>query len=292
MNILTFDIEEWYLQKEYFGNHAEAYKKYDYYLDEILNKLDEKGFKGSFFCVGGMGKEFPDVVRKIENRGHEIGCHSYKHVWLNKMSEQEVYDDTRKAVDSLEQCIGKKVKSYRAPAFSIGKGNKYVLETLKRCGIERDASIFPAERDFGGFSQFGEKTPTMVFLSSTVIKEFPICTTVLFGHELAYSGGGYFRFFPLNFVRKEMSKSDYNMTYFHIGDLVPIVSGLMNKEDFEGYFKIPGTLKNRALRYIKSNLGAKGAFDKLLKLIDQEEFVNLEQADNMINWHQVPSVIL
>ena len=292
MNILTFDLEEWYLQKAYFGNHAEAYKKYDYYLDEILNKLDERGFKGTFFCVGGMAKEFPDVVRLIDNRGHEIGCHSYKHVWLNKMTEEEVYDDTREAVDALEQCIGKKVKSYRAPAFSIGKDNKFVFTILSKCGIQRDASVFPAERDFGGFAQFGQKSPTLTFHGNGTIKEFPICTTKILGKEVAYSGGGYFRFFPLSFIRKEMVKNDYNMTYFHIGDLVPDPIGLMNREDFESYFKIPGTLKNRTLRYVKSNLGKKGAFDKLMKLIETEVFVNLEEVDNMIDWQQVPSVIL
>ena len=116
MNILTFDIEEWYLEKKYFGDHQERYADYDRYLNGILDVLDERGLKGTFFCVGGMGKEFPDVLRRIETRGHEIGCHSYNHTWLNKMSREDALEDTRMAVDALEQCIGKKIKSYRAPA--------------------------------------------------------------------------------------------------------------------------------------------------------------------------------
>ena len=127
MNILTFDIEEWYLEKVFFGNHQEKYAEYDQYLGQILDTLDQCGFKGTFFCVGGMATEFPEVVRQIDVRGHEIGCHSYQHVWLNKMSREEVMEDTHRAVDVLEQCIGKKVKSYRAPAFSIGKDNKWVF---------------------------------------------------------------------------------------------------------------------------------------------------------------------
>lgn len=292
MKIITFDIEEWYLEKKYFGNHQDNYKKFDSYLDQILDKLDERNFKGTFFCVGGMAAEFPQVVKKIEGRGHEIGCHSFKHVWLNQMSEEEVYEDTRTSVDALEQCIGKKVKSYRAPAFSIGKDNKWAFEILSKCGIERDSSVFPAVRDFGGFSQFGQKSPTMSFYNKIQMKEFPISVTSILGKEVGYSGGGYFRFFPLSFVKKEMAKSDYTMTYFHIADLIPESSGLMNKEDFEMYFKIPGTLKNRCMRYVKSNLGKKSAFGKLLKLIETEDFVNLEQADQMINWEEAPSVVL
>lgn len=292
MNILTFDIEEWYLEKEFWGDRKEKYKEFDSYLDQILSKLKERGFKGTFFCVGGMAKDFPDVVKKISEAGHEVGCHSNKHVWLNTMSQEEVYEDTRDAIDAIEQCIGKKVLSYRAPAFSIGRDNKNAFEALCNCGIKRDASVFPAERDFGGFSQFGEKKPTMVFYNQVRFKEFPICTTHLFGKEIAYSGGGYFRFFPLCYVRKEMAKTDYSMTYFHIDDLVKESGKVLSKQEYEDYFKEPGTMKNRYMRYIKTNLGKKSAFDKLMKLLDKEEFVNLERADQMINWDNAPIVVL
>lgn len=292
MNILTFDIEEWAQAKAGGYGNAEIYAEYDGYLDKILDALDERGFKGTFFCTGMMATDFPQVVKLIYSRGHEVGCHSFKHTWLNKMTKEEVMEDTRTSVDALEQCIGEKVKSYRAPAFSIGKENKWAFEILCKCGITRDASVYPAERDFGGFAQFGQKKPTVAFCNSTQFKEFPICTTKLWGHELAYSGGGYFRFFPLSFVKKEMVKTDYSMSYFHIRDLIPEKDGLMSKEAFEQYYKIPGTLKNRYLRYIKTNLGKKKAFGKMMELIATEEFVNLEQADKMIDWEQAPSVVL
>ena len=292
MNILTFDIEEWYLEKMYFGDHSEKYNDFDNYLGQILDALDMRGFKGTFFCVGGMGSLFPEVVKRIEQRGHEIGCHSYKHVWLNKMTYDEVKDDSKTAIDALEQCIGKKIKSYRAPAFSIGNSNKWVYEILSECGFERDASVFPAVRDFGGFADFGRKTPSMVSYEDCIVKEFPISTTKLLGKEIAYSGGGYFRFFPLWYVSYEMMKSEYTMTYFHIGDLVSLLPNVLSKEEFEAYFKQPGTLKNRYIRYVKSNLGSKGAFDKLIKLIKTDDFINLEQADKIIDWKKVPTVKL
>ena len=292
MNILTFDIEEWAQAKAGGYGNADIYAEYDGYLDKILDALDEHGFKGTFFCTGMMATDFPQVVKLIYSRGHEVGCHSFKHTWLNKMTKEEVMEDTRTSVDALEQCIGEKVKSYRAPAFSIGKENKWAFEILCKCGITRDASVYPAERDFGGFAQFGQKKPTVAFCNATQFKEFPICTTKLWGHELAYSGGGYFRFFPLSFVKKEMAKTDYSMSYFHIRDLIPEKDGLMSKEAFEQYYKIPGTLKNRYLRYIKTNLGKKKAFGKMMELIATEKFVNLEQADKMIDWEQAPSVVL
>lgn len=283
MNLLTFDIEEWYLNHQNNGS-KEKYAEYDSYLNAILDKLNECQIKATFFCVGEMGRMFPKVIRKIQQYGHEVGCHSNTHTWLNKMAETECREDTHRAVDSLEQCIGEKVKSYRAPAFSIGENNKWAFEILAENGIERDASIFPAARDFGGFPNFGQKNPCIVEHNGIRIKEFPICTTKVLGKEMAYSGGGYFRFFPLSFVRKAMKKSEYAMCYFHIGDLVPESNGVMSKEDYEDYFKESGTIKARYERYLKSNLGKKNAFDKMMKLMDETEFAGLRQADEEIDW--------
>lgn len=288
MNILTFDIEEWFLEKEFGSNRKEKYAEYDAYLDRILELLEKTSTKATFFCVGRMATDFPEVVKRINDKGHEIGCHSNVHTWLNKMTREDALEDTRVAVDSLEQLIGKKVLSYRAPAFSIGENNIWAFEVLSECGIERDASIFPAARDFGGFSSFGHKEPVVITYNGLQIKEFPICTTGILGKQVAFSGGGYFRFFPLWFVKREIIKSPYSMCYFHIGDLLPETSGVMSKEDYEEYFKEKGTILNRYKRYFKSNFGKKNAWNKLEKLIKTHKFINLEQANATIDWSKCP----
>lgn len=291
MYILTFDIEEWYLESCRLGR-AEKYAEYDRYLDAILNKLGDRKLKATFFCVGEMGRLFPEVVRKIQSRGHEVGCHSNIHTWLNKMTEAECREDTRRAVDSLEQCIGEKVKSYRAPAFSIGESNKWAFEILAENGIERDASVFPAARDFGGFPAFSSQVPCTIKYAGIELKEYPISMTTFMGKQVAYSGGGYFRFFPLGFVRGRMAKSDYTMCYFHINDLLPERKGVCTREEYEAYYKEPGTLKNRYARYVKTNLGKKGAWGKLEKLIMQMDFANIEQVNLSIDWNSAPMVNL
>ena len=141
MNILTFDIEEWYIEKEFGGNRNEKYAEYDSYLDNILSLLNETGKKATFFCVGKMAIEFTEVIKKIAAEGHEIGCHSNVHTWLNKMSKIQALEDTHAAVDSLEQLIGKKVLSYRAPAFSIGESNKWAFEGVRLESLTLPASL-------------------------------------------------------------------------------------------------------------------------------------------------------
>ncbi|MBR5086209.1 MAG: polysaccharide deacetylase family protein [Muribaculaceae bacterium] len=292
MNILTFDIEEWYLEKTFNGDRKDKYTEYDAYLDKILLLLNEIGKRATFFCVGKMATEFPDVIKKIANQGHEIGCHSNFHAWLNKMTKEEARQDTREAVDSLEQCVGSKIKSYRAPAFSIGENNKWLFEIFAECGIERDSSIFPATRDFGGFSSFGYKEPVWISYNGIQIKEYPICTAKLLGKEFAYSGGGYFRFFPLWFIKKEMKMSNYSICYFHIGDLLPDINGIMSRKEYEEYFKEDGSMINRYKRYIKSNLGKKRAWNKLEKMVITNDFFNLDEIDKIIDWKKCPIKVL
>lgn len=267
MNILTFDIEEWALAKAGGYGTPEKFAEYDAFLDRILNLLDEAKTKATFFCTGQMAEFFPAVVRKIQSRGHEIGCHSYRHTWMNKMDYNEAAEDTRMAVDALEQCIGEKIFSYRAPAFSIGESNKWMFEILASNGITCDASVFPAARDFGGFPGFASQEPCIVDYNGIQIKEFPICMTSMFGRKIAYSGGGYFRLFPLWFVESHIKKSKYSMCYFHINDLLLEKKSMKSRAEYESYFKEPGTLKNRYLRYLKSNIGKTRAWPKLDKLV-------------------------
>ena len=292
MNILTFDIEEWALAKTGGYGTAERYAEYDAFLNRILDILDERGIKATCFCTGLMAKDFPQVVKLIQSRGHEIGCHSNQHTWMNKMTEAEAREDTHVAVSALEQCIGQKVLSYRAPAFSIGEGNKWMFDILANEGISNDSSAFPAARDFGGFPAFQSQVPCTIKYAGVELKEYPISMTSFMGKQVAYSGGGYFRFFPLSFVHGRMAKSDYTMCYFHINDLLPEKGGVPSKEEYEEYYKEAGTLKNRYMRYIKTNLGKSGAWNKLEKLIKKEVFININQADESIDWANSPTVKL
>lgn len=292
MKILTFDLEEWALDKAKGSESPEKYAEYDAFLNRILDVLDERNFKATFFCTGMMAVDFPQVVKLIQSRGHEIGCHSHVHTWMNKMKKAEAREDTHAAVDALEQCIGEKVKSYRAPAFSIGESNKWMFEILAENGIECDASIFPAARAFGGFPKFGKKEPCTIDYRGIQLKEFPMCTTRVLGKEMAYSGGGYFRLFPLWFVKNRMNRSEYNMCYFHIDDLTPDKQPKKSKDEYEGYYKESGTLINRYLRYFKANIGKKSAFVKMVSLIQSSDFISLGQAEQMIDWEKAPIVSL
>ena len=281
MNILTFDIEDWWIyEKAGLGDKAEWRKRLDWYLDSVLELLDKRGFKATFFVLGKMVECAPDVVLKIDRAGHHIGSHSYSHTFLRNFDYAQAEEDTRKGIDAVEQLIGKKVTAYRAPAFSITPENKYMFEILHKCGIEMDASIFPAGRAFGGFADFYSDRPVIVDYNGIRIREFPIPMTQVMGKRMAYSGGGYFRLFPYNRIKSIVGQSDYVMTYFHIKDMD---AGQVRK--YRG-------LENESapVRYIKNYYGLKYCFPKFCELVNTFDFVSIETANEKMDWKTVINI--
>jgi len=51
MNILTFDVEEWYLEKILHGGRTFRYQQFDETFCKVLDELDKHGIKATFFCL-------------------------------------------------------------------------------------------------------------------------------------------------------------------------------------------------------------------------------------------------
>ena len=275
MNILTFDIEDWYncdfISGDFdWGKHE--VRIYDG-VHRILDELDRRGLKGTFFCLGWLAENHPSIIKEIADRGHEVGCHSYQHELSHRFTLEEFIADTKKAKILIEKVIGKEIKIFRAPGFSITKNNTWALKALADMGFEYDCSMFPAEHDYGGMPSYGDGVPKLVDLGDgRFIKEFPINIQVVAGKNIVFSGGGFFRLFPYCLIKHWAKGCAYMMTYFHPRDFdtgQPVVPGLP------------------LMRRFKSYVGIKGAFRKFQRLLDDFDFVNVEQADKTIEWDAV-----
>lgn len=278
MNILTFDIEDWYNCDFISGDFDWGKHEVRIYegVRRILDELDRHNLKGTFFCLGWLAENHPTIIREISDRGHEIGCHSYQHELSHRFTPEEFIADTNKAKALIENVIGKPVMLFRAPGFSITKNNTWALKALADMGFEYDCSMFPAPHDYGGMPSYGEGVPKRIDVGNgKFIKEFPINIKQVFGKNIVFSGGGFFRLFPYWLINHWAKDCEYMMTYFHPRDFdtgQPIVPGLP------------------LMRRFKSYVGIKGAFKKFQRLLDNYEFVNVQLADKMIDWEKVPTL--
>lgn len=280
MNILTFDIEDWYNCDFISGDFD--WDKHEVRIYEgvrrILTELDRRDQKGTFFCLGWLAEKHPTIIKEIADKGHQIGVHSYQHELSHRFTPEQFAEDTMKAKNLIESVIGKKVNIFRAPGFSITKNNTWALKSLADMGFEYDCSMFPAPHDYGGMPSYGEGVPKLIDLGDgRCIKEFPINIQKVAGKNIVFSGGGFFRLFPYWLINHWAKKCNYMMTYFHPRDFdtgQPVVPNLPLARRFKSY------------------VGIKGAFRKFQRLLDNYSFVNVEQADNSINWNTVQVLTL
>ena len=80
MNILTFDIEDWFHLLEYDSDDWSTYPcRIKHPLERILSSLENRNIKASFFCLGWIAEKYPHLVKESISRGHEIASHGYGH---------------------------------------------------------------------------------------------------------------------------------------------------------------------------------------------------------------------
>ena len=159
--------------------------------------------KATFFILGWIAERFPELVRDIHSRGHEIGCHSYFHRLAYNLTPEDFQEDTKKAKDILEHISGSEVVGYRAPSYSITKKSLWALDILEELGFKYDSSIFPIVHDRYGISD----APRFKYkLVNNDMFEYPMSTSFFCGMKLPVSGGGYFRLFPYSFTRMLLRK--------------------------------------------------------------------------------------
>ncbi len=277
MNILTFDIEEWFhiLDNESTRNESD-WGRYEsrihQNMDRIFQLLDETNSRATFFCLGWVADKHPDVIRRIDAAGYEIATHSYAHQLAYEQTPAQFQDDLERSIKHLQDLTGKKVRSYRAPGFSIKEHNRWVFPILVEQGIEIDCSVFSARRAHGGDASLGMFEPGYLNVGGTLLKEFPINTIPVMGQDVIFSGGGYFRLFPYGVIKGMMNRSNYVMTYFHPRDFdagQPMIPGLSRTRQFKSYY------------------GLKNCWPKLKQLLLEFPFVDLAEADRQVDWSKV-----
>ena len=99
----------------------------------ILDTLDRYGIKATFFLCGVWVDAYPELVKEIASRGHEIGNHSLTHPHMNRISAEEIRSELTKLDDKIEALTGKRSNLFRAP---FGEYNDTVVSTVRDMGYE------------------------------------------------------------------------------------------------------------------------------------------------------------
>lgn len=228
-NVLTIAVEDYYQatalrplvrekQWEYLESRVAANTR------RTLDFLDQYGHKATFFILGCIAEEMPELVREIAARGHEIASKGYAPLHLHEMSREAFREDAERARDALEQATGTQVLGHRVAKGHITDEDIWALDTLAELGFAYDSSIYPRFRSaarepwrrFPHYHQSGERE----------IMEMPLSTWGKGSLLVPVAGGNYMRQLPSSLMQKAVAhwvehyESPFNM-YFHVWELDP-----------------------------------------------------------------------
>jgi polysaccharide deacetylase family protein (PEP-CTERM system associated) len=217
---LTFDLESWHqlVRRRVTGETKPAESSVVAMAHRFLDVCDETRTRATFFVVGLLAKQYPDLVREIAKQGHEIGSHSYEHRLLTTLSRSELHADLERSKKQLEDLTGKAVVGFRAPEFSVQSTDHFCFEVLAELGFKYDSSVFPTHGARYGIPT-ASRLPFSIETPAGAIREFPLATLKLGRAQLPIAGGSYFRLIPGAVLQRALRSAEADgctaVLYFH-----------------------------------------------------------------------------
>jgi polysaccharide deacetylase family protein (PEP-CTERM system associated) len=204
-NALTFDVEEYFHVEAFRGllsqeDWSRLPSRVEASTRQLLDLLDHHRVTATFFVVGWVAERQRPLVREIQARGHELGCHGHLHRPIYAMSPVDFREDLHRGKQAIEDAAGAPVAGYRAPTCSVVRHTLWALDILAEAGFRYDSSVFPIRHDRYGLPDAPRGAHRVDLEDGGQIIEFPMTTVRLAGQNLPFCGGGYFRLLPYRVV--------------------------------------------------------------------------------------------
>jgi polysaccharide deacetylase family protein (PEP-CTERM system associated) len=188
-----------------------------------LDILDEYGARATFFTHGWIAERYPELLRTIADRGHEVGNSGYAHRGIRELSAGALVEEFARARELLEGATGRRVIGTRIPDW-ISPADLRVLDALADAGYTYDASL----RVVGAAARVDERllVPFTHERGGRTLHEFPVPVTRFAGFAVPIGGGNWFRQLPLPLLRRAVRvwrnrhSAPFSL-YFQIWELDP-----------------------------------------------------------------------
>jgi len=99
----------------------------------LLEVLRRHQIKAAFFPIGTKTRDYPEMIRQIDQEGHILGNHSYRHAWwTNFLISGPLDREIGMAQEAIEAAIGKVPAYFRPP---MGLTNPHLRSALRKHGL-------------------------------------------------------------------------------------------------------------------------------------------------------------
>ena len=248
---LTIDVEDYYQVAAFKDQIAPSdwssqVSRVERNTHKFLEITEEHSVTATFFFLGWVADQFPNMVREVVAAGHEVACHGYSHQLIYEQSQETFKQETLRSKALLEDQAQTSVAGYRAASYSVTPKSLWALDIISEAGFEYDSSIYPIRHDNYGL-QGGPHTPYKIELrNGACLVEFPITTAPIASLNIPVGGGGYFRLLPYFLTRWFLQRRQKFVDapfvfYLHPWELdpdQPRIEGASPKSRFRHYLNL------------------------------------------------------
>lgn len=149
---LSFDLEHWHSATLLADEVDDPTDRIRESVRTVLDLLGRHGVRATFFVVGEVAEEYPDLIRDVAERGHEIGSHGHTHTPLFDLTPDGFERELRRSADAIERSTGGRPTGFRAPNFSVTRGTRWAMSVLEASDYRYDSSVFPVRTPMYGVS--------------------------------------------------------------------------------------------------------------------------------------------
>lgn len=100
---------------------------------QVLDELKKRNIKATFFLIGIHARDYPELVKRMDKNGFEIGNHTWNHPYLPKCGNAKICDQLIRTSELIERLTGKKPSIMHPPKWS-GYDKRSIAQTRK-CGL-------------------------------------------------------------------------------------------------------------------------------------------------------------
>jgi polysaccharide deacetylase family protein (PEP-CTERM system associated) len=227
--LLSFDFEDWHqlvhrrLGLTDWDKRGPALERQ---TGAILDLLEELRVRATFFLLGMTVERYPDLVREVAARGHDLACHGHEHRRVFEQSPDEFRRDVERSVEAIESVTGRRPEGYRAPAFSINRDATWAYEVLCDIGFRYDSSQYDSPRIPNRISSIPTGPYRLTLPSGRELWQLPPTVWRIRGGAIPIGGGAYWRLFPAPVLRRALrrvaARDPHPVLYFHPYEFDPL----------------------------------------------------------------------
>ncbi|WP_248905682.1 polysaccharide deacetylase family protein [Halocatena marina] len=149
-NVLSFDLEHWYSATLLRDAVTDPTERIEESVEIVLDLLARRGVKATFFVVGEVARDHPELVAQIAADGHEIGSHGHTHRPLFELTREQFSHEIERSTAAIQDATGTMPVGFRAPNFSVTPRTQWAIAVLEASEYQYDSSVFPVRTPMYG----------------------------------------------------------------------------------------------------------------------------------------------